>query len=193
MRALAAALVTLTACGGKVVYLEDGDGGGSSSSSPSSAAGTEQFEPGPEPDPRGEVCALWCQKNACSTELEDCEKECAENFGAGCDSPIASYLGCLGEGFDVEACQQTDPCVAEEQAVAECPPGWCSEGCSDTDQSCSCLRNCDDRALLVDCTLVGDAQADCDCKIDGTVVSTCSETHLACDMDFGCCAQAFGF
>lgn len=188
---LAALAMMLAACGGKVVFEEDGgQGGGSSSSSPSSASGPETFEPGPQPDPRGDVCKAACGGGVC----DGCDvQQCIDEFGAGCDALLGAFLQCFADGLDLSTCTVFDPCEDEQAALLACPMNLCSDGCSLAEQDCSCLRNCDDRDIQMNCTLVADAQASCDCKVDGAVVSTCTETHLACDLDFGCCAGAFGF
>lgn len=195
MRAWGAGLgLLLVACGGKVVFQEDGgDGGGSSSSSPSSAAGTGPFEPGPVPDPRGDLCEAACAPTPGCENDPGCVENCLTIFGEGCDSFAAAYLQCFENGFVPSECLYTDTCEDEQLAWGNCPKNLCSDGCSLAEQDCSCLRNCDDRDIQMNCTMVADAQASCDCKIDGAVVSTCTETHLGCDLDFGCCAGAFGF
>lgn len=190
--ALAIGALALIACGGKVVFVEDdgADGGGSSSPSPSSGAGTEKFEPGPQPDPRGDLCAAYCPAS-CGL---DCFDECFEQFfGAGCDSISADVVQCFGDSVDPQTCSFFGSCEQELDEWTKCPMNLCSDGCSLAEQDCSCLRTCDDRDLQMNCNLVADAQASCDCKIDGVTVTTCTETHLACDLDFGCCAAAFGF
>jgi hypothetical protein len=183
----------LAGCGGKVVFVEDdgGNGGGSSSSSPSSAAGTEKFEPGPEPDPRRELCEGICVPGCAEP---NCVEVCLEElFDGVCDGLAGEVLTCLANAIDVMTCSYFESCGVEYDTWGACQSNYCSEGCSHADQDCSCLRNCEDRSLQMSCSLVADAQASCECKIDGAVVSTCTETHLACDVDFGCCADAFGF
>ena len=191
--ALAGVALVLVACGGKVVFEEDGgDGGGSSSSSPSGAAGPGTFEPGPEPDPRGDLCKAACEPSGCAS-TPGCVEECLTAFGAGCDAAAGDYLQCIADGFITPDCVSSVTCEAEVDAWAACPKNLCSDGCSHADQDCSCLRTCDAVELQMTCSLVADAEASCECKVDGAVVSSCTETHLACDLDFGCCAGAFGF
>lgn len=192
MRALAAGLaLALVACGGKVVFVEDDDGsGGSSSSSPSSAAGTQKFEPGPQPDTRGDLCRAVCP--ACSEP--GCVEDCMDQFfGFGCDSFAGKVLTCFADGLDPDSCAFTTNCEAEVDDWTQCPMNQCSDGCSLADQDCSCLRQCDEQEFQMNCTMVADGQASCECIINGGVLTSCTETHLACDLDFGCCATAFGF
>lgn len=192
MRALVVLAIAALGCGGQVVFEEDGgDVGGSTASSQSTSSSTDPPVAGPEPDPRGDLCKSICQPPCAEN---NCVEECIDElFGGGCDSQAGDLIACWADNLDINSCTVVGACEAEQAAYADCPLNLCSDGCSHSDLNCACLRDCDAGEYQMSCALVGDAEANCDCSIGGTLIATCVETHLACDIDFGCCRSAFGF
>jgi hypothetical protein len=184
--------VALAACGGQVVFEEDGGGvGGSTASSQSTSSSTDKPKPGPEPDPRRDLCESICQPPCAEN---NCVESCLDElFGGGCDHQAGDLITCWANNLDINSCTIIGACEAEQAAYAECPLNTCSDGCSHSDLDCSCLRDCDGGEYQMSCELIDDAVANCECSIGGTLIVTCVETHLACDIDFGCCAAAFEF
>jgi hypothetical protein len=111
MKALGLFLIVAAAgCGGKVVFVEDGDGGGTGGSGASSGSGTNPAD----------ACAGFCAKlDACGFGSPSCATDCLLLSVPGCESEAADLVQCFADTLDPVACLP-DECISESIKYATC-------------------------------------------------------------------------
>lgn len=202
LAALAAlAALSLSACGGRVLFDEGSSGGGgdaSTSANTSTATATTTPTPG-----LSEACVEYCDavvaRVGCFT-LDDCHERCMAFAQPSCAAEVESMLACLPDWL-TDACQilyAQDPpygCQPEIDALAQCAIR--STGCflgAELVNRTGCVGGgeCEGRRFDIRCD---DAGA-CSCEQDGEPVGACAMPFSgteACSLDFSCCRPFFGY
>ncbi|MBL8743737.1 MAG: hypothetical protein JNK04_21655 [Myxococcales bacterium] len=180
MRAALLALVALTACGGKVVFVDDGGGGDGQGGQLTTSTGTT---------PLGTPCEKLCFGTPSCETKPGCLESCESNYTLGCEAEADAFYLCQFESFDPVTCAPSF-CEAELDALHACQDGACSTSCDQDEFSCSCSQSCEFEILDVRCSL-GPSGVECECQRNGAFVGTCGESALDCDPSAGCCAQIF--
>lgn len=201
--ALSVSTLTLVACGGKVVYSEDGDGGGgaggvggtgpgpgSSVSSTTNVATSSTVSTSSGPM---NACELLCS----SLELcigPTCLQDCASIFGQGCDPQAESLLGCYVNAVDPMSCEYDGSCdqliVEYDQCVnggADCFETECFGG----GNGCGCDGVCfQDVGVKVECNFQPNGGVTCDCTTNQGFGTQCFQDELECSIQGSCCYDA---
>lgn len=190
------AALSLSACGGQVLFDDGTGGGGDASTSANDSTGTTT--PG-----LGEPCVDYCDavvaRVGCFT-LDDCLDRCRSFYQPSCTAEVEDMLACLPEWLN-DACQITYAqdfpygCQPEIDALSQC--AFRSTGCflgAELVGSTGCAGGgeCDARRYDIRCD---DAGA-CSCQLEGEPVGACAMPFAgaeACSLDFSCCRPFFGY
>ncbi len=192
------------ACGGKVVYIEDGDGSGGSG-----AAGGAGPGPGPGPGPSqtsttttgpGDTCTQFCAVWGACSEGGNCVAECQQLFGDDCDAEANAFLVCLTQNFNGTCEIDGDTCSFELNQYAACTstgPGCVTDFCDGGGPGgCYCQGTCFGQDLLEQqCfgPMPGGPGGGppppplCDCFFNGEYIGSCDSPGFECSIEGGCC------
>ena len=188
--------VVLTACGGKVVFVEDGAEGGN--------AGTGANGSGPSTNSStGTGTVQTPCEQACSQHPEcfengtgDCTGQCLGMYPDTCHAEVDALILCFLANVG-PSCRLSGECSSEQAAVDDClDQGQCqNRECEVGDWFCRCSGTCAGVDLEENCYLVrspgpGDdppVQVTCECLSDGIFIGSCGDVELHCDLSAGCC------
>jgi hypothetical protein len=162
-------------------------------------------EPTPPPARCGELCDHLSQSNC--FVWSSCADDCAAYLdgGAACASAFEALLGCWADQKTDFACipsQIVPPaaCKAQEDAFRGCAQGQTrsdTNGCtgqSGTTGSDICNGSTSCAAvgeLRSACTKRADGTWQCACRINQSLLGTCTEPTAPCDHEKGCCTAFF--
>jgi hypothetical protein len=189
--------LSLSACGGRVVFDDGGSGGGTDASTgtgTSTSTGTLGVT---------QACLDYCDAVASSQgcfTLDDCHERCEAFYQPSCAAEVEAMLTCLPEWLS-DACQiyyaENPPygCQPEIDGVAQCAIR--SSGCfvgAELVGSTGCVGSgeCDAQRYEVRC----DDDGGCSCEQNGEPVGACAMPFTGvepCSLDFSCCRPFFGF
>jgi len=198
---IGSAAALLVACGGNVVFVEDGDDGiGSGAGGPGSGPGAG---PGSgTASGQGNGCQLLCATHPECLDVGDCESTCEQIYVAGCEKEADALVTCLAHAFDAN-CSVGFDCVAEIEAYGSCvsvnppppppDPECTTNGCDGGGNQCGCQGDCFGGQLNVRCQNVPDEGVICDCSFDGQdghQDASCQQGQLDCSLETSCCVTA---
>jgi hypothetical protein len=186
----------LVACGGNVVFVEDGDDGiGSGAGGPGSGPGSGTAS--------GKVtgCDLLCAQHADCLGGGDCQATCKQIYVPGCEAEADALATCLAGAFG-PSCDVGFECVSEIEAYSSCAggieppppdPSCATSSCDAGGESCGCDGTCFGGDLSVGCQTVPDGGVECKCSYDGPdghADAVCSQFSLDCSLETNCCQSA---
>jgi hypothetical protein len=200
--ALAGAALCLSACGGTILFEEDGAGGAGgrtfSSSNDASSTSTGTSTPPADLTP---ACAHHCDAVASAGcfDLDHCRAGCMALYGSGCDEQVEALLACLPEWLS-GACQilyAEDPPYGCGTLFDEA--NYCNIAASACDMSGAEITgnvSCAGRGTCgaYDYEIACDDGARCTCKLGGELVGECAMPFAgaeACVLGVSCCRGFF--
>ena len=158
-----------------------------------SCGGKAVLDAPPEPSLCAQACALGA---ACRDANTDCRSACA--FEAGCSAERDAYWQCMVDNVGLGACVMPETCVSALATYVACEPTIVlSEPiCALGGDTCECRADyafaAQQAELESRCALESTGDVNCDCRLDSTVVGSCSAGPVtidnACYPLRGCCS-----
>ncbi len=195
MRTLPFLAILAAACGGNVVYVDDGGGGSGSGASGPVGPGTTS---GPTTNTSVSATSVTtgfmstCQA-VCSAASQcfegNCLDQCASLYVPGCDAVTDAFLLCAIANLPAGQCEISgNACESEAMAYDACvngtppPPPDCSQS-SCAFEVCWCSADCFGGTLVADCDDFG--PSNCRCYFDDQLIGTCD--GQTCQVEQSCC------
>lgn len=191
-------LSCVVACGGSVVFSEDGEGGsGASASTSTSSPGTTKATKAGTTTPASSSstvltpCQAFCQGIGGQCHGDQCLAACEAAYVAGCEAQADALINCFALHYNSECLIPGDQCLGQEVAYNDCltthPPCDTFE-CVEDVEYCYCSGECLGSPHSQECYWTGDV-VQCDCYGDFGVVGSCNQESLSCELDTGCCKE----
>lgn len=193
---------SLGACGGNVVFVEDGGEGGSGASGPtttSSPTTTKATTQATNTTSASSVstgmqtpCETFCSAPAAECFGSDCAQVCANVYVPGCEAESEALILCYAQ-YLTAGCGIGSECFQYENAYSQCvsAPTGCSDfECEADGDYCDCYGQCFGTNLEQYC-FVTPTLTQCNCYGDFGLIGNCSQPTLSCSLDTGCCKQFF--
>ena len=195
-------LASAGACGGSVVFVEDGGEGGSGGSGPTTASSTTKTTTkatttttGPSSVSTGVAltpCETFCGAPSGECFGADCEQVCASIYTPGCEAESDALILCYAQYLNA-GCGIGSECFGPENAYSACvsQPTDCQDfECDGQGDYCDCYGQCFGTNLEQYCYATP-SSIECTCYGDFGTIGTCSQPSLSCSLDTGCCKQFF--
>lgn len=195
------ALASTGACGGSVVFVEDGGDGGSGGSGPTTASSptTTKTTTKTTTNAQSSVstgmltpCETFCSAPAGQCFGGDCPQVCANVYVPGCEAESDALILCYAKYLNA-GCGIGTECLDQENAYSACvsQPTDCQDfECDGQGDYCDCYGQCFGTNLEQYCYATP-SSIECTCYGDFGTIGTCSQPSLSCSLDTGCCKQFF--